>query len=39
MALEPGPMQVVHNFFTTKSEVLADIDRLGDFDMLGLPRP
>ena len=28
MALEPGPMQVVHNFFTTKSEVLADIDRL-----------
>jgi hypothetical protein len=28
MALEPGPMHVVHNFFTTKSEVLADIDKL-----------
>jgi len=28
MALEPGPMRVVHNFFTTKSEVLADIDKL-----------
>ena len=28
MALKPGPMQVVHNFFTTKSEVLRDIDRL-----------
>ena len=28
MALEPGPMQVIHNFFTTKSEVLADLDRL-----------
>ena len=28
MALEPGPMQVVHNFFTTKSEVLADLDKL-----------
>ena len=27
MALEPGPMQVIRNFFTTKSEVLADIDR------------
>ncbi|MDE0061584.1 MAG: cupin domain-containing protein, partial [Gammaproteobacteria bacterium] len=28
MALKPGPMQVIHNFFTTKSEVLRDIDRL-----------
>ena len=28
MALQPGPMQVIHNFFTTKSEVLRDIDRL-----------
>jgi Cupin domain len=28
MALEPGPMQVVHNFFSTKSEVLADLDKL-----------
>jgi hypothetical protein len=28
MALEPGPMRVIHNFFTTKSEVLADIDKL-----------
>ena len=28
MALEPGPMHVIHNFFTTKSEVLADIDKL-----------
>jgi len=28
MALEPGPMQVIHNFFSTKSEVLADIDKL-----------
>ena len=28
MALKPGPMQVVHNFFSTKSEVLRDIDRL-----------
>ena len=28
MALEPGPMQVVHNFHTTKSEVLADIAAL-----------
>lgn len=27
MALIPGPMQVIHNFFTTKSEVLADIDK------------
>ena len=27
MALEPGPMQVIHNFFTTKSEVLADLDK------------
>ena len=24
MALEPGPMKVINNFFTTKSEVLAD---------------
>ena len=28
MALEPGPMCVIHNFFTTKSEVLTDIDKL-----------
>lgn len=28
MALEPGPMQVVHNFFSSKSEVLADLDKL-----------
>lgn len=28
MALEPGPMQVIHNFFSTKTEVLADIDKL-----------
>lgn len=28
MPLEPGPMRVIHNFFSTKSEVLADIDRL-----------
>ena len=28
MALKPGPMHVIHNFFTTKSEVLRDIDRL-----------
>ena len=28
MALEPGPMQVVHNFFTSKEEVLDDIKRL-----------
>ena len=27
MALEPGPMQVVHNFFTNKSEVLEDINK------------
>lgn len=27
MALTPGPMQVIHNFFSTKSEVLADIDK------------
>ena len=27
MALEPGPMQVVHNFFTSKAEVLEDIKR------------
>jgi quercetin dioxygenase-like cupin family protein len=26
MGLQPGPMQVIRNFFTTKSEVLADID-------------
>ncbi len=25
MALEPGPMRVIHNAFTTKEEVLADI--------------
>ena len=28
MAIEPGPMQVIHNAFTTKEEVLADIARL-----------
>ena len=28
MALDPGPMRVMHNFFNSKSEVLADIDRL-----------
>ena len=28
MALEPGPMQVIHNFFSMKTEVLADIDKL-----------
>ncbi len=28
MALEPGPMQVIRNAFTTKEEVLADIGRL-----------
>ena len=28
MALEPGPLQVVHNFHTTKAEVLDDISRL-----------
>ena len=25
MPLTPGPMQVIHNFFSTKEEVLADI--------------
>ena len=28
MALEPGPMQVIHNFFSTKEEVLDDIKKL-----------
>lgn len=28
MPLPPGPMQVVHSFFTNKSQVLADIDLL-----------
>ena len=28
MALEPGPMQVIRNFHTTKEEVLEDIKRL-----------
>lgn len=28
MSLKPGPMQVIHNFFATKSEALRDIDRL-----------
>ena len=28
MALQPGPMKVIHNFFSTKSEVLADLDKL-----------
>ena len=27
MPLEPGPMRVEHNFFTSKEEVLADIAR------------
>ena len=27
MPLQPGPMRVEHNFFTTKEEVLADIAR------------
>ena len=28
MALKPGPMQVIHNFFKTKDEVLDDIKKL-----------
>ncbi len=28
MALQPGPMQVIHNFHSTKEEVLDDIKRL-----------
>jgi mannose-6-phosphate isomerase-like protein (cupin superfamily) len=28
MALEPGPLQVIPNFHSSKSEVLADIERL-----------
>ena len=28
MPLEPGPMQVIHNAFTTKEEVLEDLKRL-----------
>jgi mannose-6-phosphate isomerase-like protein (cupin superfamily) len=28
MALDPGPLQVIRNFHSSKSEVLADIDRL-----------
>jgi quercetin dioxygenase-like cupin family protein len=28
MALTPGPMQVIHNFFSTKDEVLDDIKKL-----------
>lgn len=28
MALEPGPMQVIKNAFSTKEEVLADLSRL-----------
>lgn len=28
MVLEPGPMQVIHDFFTTKDEVLDDIKKL-----------
>ena len=28
MPLEPGPMKVIHNFFTTKDEVLDDIKHL-----------
>ncbi|MGI9621964.1 MAG: cupin domain-containing protein [Acidimicrobiales bacterium] len=28
MALEPGPMQVIKNAFTTKSEVMEDLNRL-----------
>jgi quercetin dioxygenase-like cupin family protein len=27
MALEPGPMQVIHNFFSSKEEVLDDIKK------------
>ena len=27
MSLDPGPMHVMHNFFTTKSEVFADLDK------------
>lgn len=27
MALKPGPMRVEHDFFSSKSEVLADIDK------------
>lgn len=29
MALAPGPMQVTHNFFETKAEVLQDIEANG----------
>ena len=28
MAFKPGPMQVIHNFFSTKEEVLDDIKKL-----------
>lgn len=28
MALTPGPMQVIHNFFSSKDEVLDDIKKL-----------
>ncbi len=28
MALEPGPMQVFHNFFSTKEEVFDEINKL-----------
>ncbi len=28
MALEPGPMQVIHNFHSSKAEVLEDIRKL-----------
>ena len=28
MPLEPGPMQVIHDYFTTKDEVLDEIKRL-----------
>lgn len=28
MALEPGPMQVIHNFHSSKEEVLEDIKKL-----------
>ena len=28
MALKPGPMKVIHNFFKTKDEVLDDIKKL-----------
>mgnify|MGYP001814689244 CR=1 FL=1 len=29
MALEPGPMQVIHNYFSTRDEVLDDLKKHG----------